>query len=53
MMPYESVTQDMLLGLGGFISIALNGWMAFNRYWIANQARNANDTQQVDMLARQ
>ncbi|MBS0967710.1 hypothetical protein CYR40_05615 [Chimaeribacter arupi] len=43
-------TKETLLSVGGALSVGLNGWMAFSRYWISNRARNANDSQQVNML---
>ncbi|WP_034912988.1 hypothetical protein [Erwinia sp. 9145] len=52
-MAIEFFTKETLLGLGGALSVGLNGWMAFGRYWVSNKARNANDIQQIDMLERQ
>lgn len=43
-------SKETLLGVGGALSVALNGWMAFSRYWISSKASNANDKQQVNML---
>lgn len=41
------------VGLVGAGSVALNGWLAFGRYWVRTRASNANDNQQIDMLERQ
>lgn len=41
------------VGLVGAGSVALNGWLAFGRYWVRTRANNANDNQQIDMLERQ
>ncbi|MDH1171432.1 hypothetical protein WKH44_16125 [Pantoea agglomerans] len=43
-------SKETLLGVGGALSVGLNGWMAFSRYWISSKAINANDKQQVNML---
>lgn len=43
-------SKETLLGVGGALSVGLNGWMAFSRYWISSKASNANDKQQVNML---
>lgn len=43
-------SKETLIGVGGALSVALNGWMAFSRYWISSKASNANDKQQVNML---
>lgn len=43
-------SKETLLGVGGALSVGLNGWMAFSRYWISGKAINANDKQQVNML---
>lgn len=42
-------SKETLIG-GGALSVGLNGWMAFSRYWISSKASNANDKQQVNML---
>ncbi|WP_075182894.1 hypothetical protein [Pantoea sp. 1.19] len=52
-MAFETIDNETLLAAGGAISVAINGWMALNRYWNAMRARNANDSQHVDMLERQ
>lgn len=49
-MAFEFLTKETLLGLGGALSVGVNGWMAFSRYWISNRAKNANDSAQVNML---
>lgn len=49
----DFITKEALIGFGGALSVGLNGWLAFGRYWISNRARNANDNQQIDMLERQ
>ncbi len=33
-MAFEFLTKETLLGLGGALSVGLNGWMAFGRYWV-------------------
>ncbi|MGC0983499.1 hypothetical protein WKH15_03020 [Pantoea agglomerans] len=43
-------SKETLIGVGGALSVGLNGWMAFSRYWISSKAINANDKQQVNML---
>lgn len=43
-------SKETLIGVGGALSVGLNGWMAFSRYWISSKASNANDKQQVNML---
>lgn len=52
-MAAEYFSKEILLGLGGALSVGINGWLAFSRYWISNRARNANDNQQIDMLDKQ
>ncbi|WP_342753758.1 hypothetical protein AAGQ96_12890 [Pantoea sp. MBD-2R] len=52
-MAAEYFSKEILLGLGGALSVGINGWLAFSRYWISNKARNANDNQQIDMLDKQ
>lgn len=49
-MAFEFLTKETLLGLGGALSVGVNGWMAFSRYWVSNRAKNANDSAQVNML---
>lgn len=49
----DFITKEALIGFGGAVSVGLNGWLAFSRYWVSNRARNANDNQQIDMLERQ
>lgn len=46
----DFITKDVLIGFGGALSVGLNGWMAFGRYWVSSKASNANDKQQVNML---
>lgn len=46
----DFITKDVLIGFGGALSVGLNGWMAFSRYWVSSKASNANDKQQVNML---
>lgn len=52
-MAAEFFSKEILLGLGGALSVGINGWLAFSRYWISNRAKNANDNQQIDMLDKQ
>lgn len=52
-MAAEYFSKEILLGLGGALSVGINGWLAFSRYWISNRAKNANDNQQIDMLDKQ
>lgn len=52
-MAAEYFSKEILLGLGGALSVGINGWLAFGRYWISNRAKNANDNQQIDMLDKQ
>ncbi|KAA5932337.1 MULTISPECIES: hypothetical protein [unclassified Pantoea] len=52
-MAAELFSKEILLGLGGALSVGINGWLAFSRYWISNRAKNANDNQQIDMLDKQ
>ncbi|WP_275553659.1 hypothetical protein [Mixta sp. Marseille-Q2659] len=49
----DFITKEALIGFGGAVSVGLNGWLAFSRYWVSNRAKNANDNQQIDMLERQ
>lgn len=46
----DFITKDVFIGLGGALSVGLNGWLAFSRYWVSSKASNANDKQQVNML---
>ncbi|EPE3189194.1 hypothetical protein ACSHDV_001046 [Cronobacter sakazakii] len=52
-MAMEFLTKEFFIGAGSSVATALAGAMAFSRYWVSNRARNANDTQQIDMLDRQ
>ncbi|MBE5254533.1 hypothetical protein [Mixta mediterraneensis] len=49
---YETL-KSAGIGLATAGSVALNGWLAFGRYWVKTRASNANDIQQIDMLDRQ
>ncbi|NIY47289.1 hypothetical protein [Cedecea colo] len=52
-MAIEFITKETLIGMGASVSVAINGWMAFSRFWLTNKVRNENDNQHVDMLERQ
>ena len=46
----DFITKEVFIGFGGALSVGLNGWLAFSRYWISSKASNANDKHQVNML---
>lgn len=52
-MAIEFITKETLIGLGASVSVAINGWMAFSRFWLTNKVRTENDNQHIDMLERQ
>lgn len=52
-MAFEFLTKEFLIGAGSSLASAAAGIMAFSRFWVSNRAKNANDTQQIDMLDRQ
>lgn len=49
-MPVEFFTKEVLVGVAAAIPAALGGWAAYGRIRSSNNAQNANDAQQVNML---
>lgn len=52
-MAFDLLNKEFFLGVGGSLGYILAGGMAFSRVWMSNKAKNANDTQHIDMLDRQ
>lgn len=49
-MALEFLTKEFFVGVAAAIPAALGGWAAYGRMRSSNNAQNANDAQQVNML---